>query len=212
MILLVPVFAVIFACGEADESAQQGSKPSQDDLAILVDWMSGYFTRADQAREDSAYFNIALHMKPIWRERSDAHWLYVEQAVAENADSPYRQRVYRVSRLSDLTFESAVYTMEDPQRFAGAWKDSMPLQQLRPDSLTLREGCSIILREVEGRFIGSTVGKECSSDLRGASYATSEVVITEDKLISWDRGFDESGKQVWGAEQGGYVFRKIKDY
>jgi hypothetical protein len=26
------------------------------------------------------------------------------------------------------------------------------------------------------------------------------------KIVSWDRGFDASGAQVWGAEKGGYIF------
>jgi hypothetical protein len=47
--------------------------------------------------------------------------------------------------------------------------------------------------------------------LRGASYATSEVVITDEQLLSWDRGWDANGKQVWGAETGGYIFVKTAE-
>jgi len=69
----------------------------------------------------------------------------------------------------------------------------------------------VILRKTaDGVFEGSTVGKGCASELRGASYATSEVRITPEQLLSWDRGFDAQGKQVWGATKGGYVFKKIK--
>ena len=46
----------------------------------------------------------------------------------------------------------------------------------------------------------------CASDLRGAAYATSEVTITPQFVLSWDRGFDNTGKQVWGATEGPYVF------
>jgi hypothetical protein len=28
-------------------------------------------------------------------------------------------------------------------------------------------------------------------------------------MLSWDRGFDEQGQQVWGAEAGAYVFLKV---
>ena len=80
---------------------------------------------------------------------------------------------------------------------------------LIPDSPVLREGCKVVLYRVdEGYFEGSTVDNNCNSNLHGASYATSEVIIKEDRLISWDRGFDENDKQVWGAEKGGYVFIK----
>ena len=30
--------------------------------------------------------------------------------------------------------------------------------------------------------------------------------ITAESIVSWDRGFDQAGSQVWGAEKSGYVF------
>ena len=40
----------------------------------------------------------------------------------------------------------------------------------------------------------------------------SEVFISETTMITWDRAFDEHYQQVWGAEKGGYVFKKVEDY
>jgi len=61
----------------------------------------------------------------------------------------------------------------------------------------------------EDTYEGSTEGNNCESDLRGAKYATSEVKISKDGIISWDRGYDAEGKQVWGAEKGGYIFKRV---
>jgi hypothetical protein len=58
-------------------------------------------------------------------------------------------------------------------------------------------------------FAGSTHGSACSSNLRGAAYTTSEVRVTPSRMISWDRGFNDEGMQVWGATGGPYVFDKI---
>jgi len=66
----------------------------------------------------------------------------------------------------------------------------------------------VLRREPGGDFVGSTVDRSCPSDLRGASYATTEVRVSEGELLSWDRGFDEEGRQVWGSRAGGYLFRK----
>lgn len=175
------------------------------DVNSLVSLMEGSFSSEEQSKNDTDYFDIRLHMKRIWPEISSAHWLYVEQAVASAQDKPYRQRVYRITTTYEGRFESAVYTFADPLRFAGDWKKDNPLSGLTPDSLISREGCSVILTMMNyGVYEGSTEGTNCSSDLRGAKYATSEVKITKDEIISWDRGFDESGKQVWGAVKGGY--------
>lgn len=182
---------------------------SQGDVEALVDYMVGSFSSKEQAGKDSSYFNIELEMVQIWKDRTDGPWIYVEQAVAETKDKPYRQRVYQLRKRNDGKIESLVYTIPDPLRFAGDYKKEFPLLRLTPDSLILKEGCEVVLYQADnGYFEGGTIDNNCSSDLRGASYATSEVMIDKDKMISWDRGFDESGKQVWGATDGGYIFKK----
>ena len=176
-----------------------------EQLAAL---MQGSFSSREQAQIDPEYFDIRLHMLPIWPDRDDGRWLYVEQAVAVAQAEPYRQRVYRVSAREDGTLESAVYELPDPLRFALAWKDASKLEALRHEELVRKDGCEVLLRQAEpGRFVGATGEKTCASELRGASWATSEVEITKDGVRSWDRGFDQAGVQVWGATKGGYSFR-----
>ena len=178
-------------------------------MSYLVDYMTGSFSSKEQAENDTNYFNIELEMVQIWKDRTDGPWIYVEQAVADSKENPYRQRVYQLKNRPDLRIESIVYTLPDPLKFAGDYKKEFPLLRITPDSLTLREGCEVVLYMTDnGYFEGGTVDKNCRSDLRGASYATSEVIIYNDKLISWDRGFNEDGEQVWGATEGGYIFKK----
>lgn len=191
-------------------SSKTFSQIKSIDTGKLVEMMEGSFSSEEQSKNDSDYYDIRLHMKRIWPEISSAYWLYVEQAVASSQEKPYRQRVYRVTNTREGRFESAVFTMKDPLRFAGEWKNENPLSGLTPDSLTSREGCSVILTLMnDDTYEGSTDGNKCESDLRGAKYATSEVKISKDGIISWDRGYDAEGKQVWGAEKGGYVFKRI---
>jgi len=77
--------------------------------------------------------------------------------------------------------------------------------------ITLRNGCEVILKRKDKKsYKGRTGEKTCESSLRGASFATSEVEILENKIISWDRGFNKKGEHVWGAEKGGYIFEKLK--
>jgi hypothetical protein len=66
----------------------------------------------------------------------------------------------------------------------------------------------VLLKRADKVFVGSTGATSCGSDLRGAKYATSEVTLSKKQLISWDRGFDSNGVQVWGAKKGGYIFDK----
>jgi len=186
-------------------------KTQSDELKSLLSLMTGSFSSAEQAQADTNFFDISLEMVQIWNENKDGYWLYVEQASAENLEKPYRQRIYHLTQSDDSTFKSDVYTLKNPLRFAGEWQKNNPLSTLTPDSLSLRKGCSIFLNKRGKNFyVGSTSGVGCDSELRGADYAMSVVIIREDELFSWDQGFDISGKQVWGSQTGGYIFKREK--
>ena len=80
------------------------------------------------------------------------------------------------------------------------------------DDLQLLDGCEVSLKRLgEGHYKGATGHRTCSSVLYGASYATSEVEIMSDKVVSWDRGFDSTDAHIWGAEFGGYTFDKLPE-
>lgn len=184
-------------------------------VAEVRDCLVGAYDSGEQARVDPEYFVISLHMAECWKERTDGPWIYVEQAMAEQADKPYRQRVYRLVGLGGGRVKSVVYELpgkpeEVVKNFAGQWREPQPLKSLTPDKLTERDGCAITLekRSDGAGWTGSTDGASCLSTLRGAAWATSEVELSSSVLRSWDRGFDSAGKQVWGAKKGPYVFVK----
>lgn len=178
----------------------------------LCGYMTGSFSSEGQSLRDTNYYDIRLHMVHVWDKRQDGYWLYVEQAVSSMQEKPYRQRFYRVHQLDENTFESEVYELNEPSAVIHAWDTPEKLTDLTPEDLILRDGCSITLHwNNAGFFEGKTSDADCSSNLRGASYATSEAKIYKNRLESWDRGFNAEGKQVWGAESGAYVFDKIHD-
>jgi CpeT protein len=193
-----------------NEKAEVNKKDKE--LMKLIKFMSGSFNSREQALADTAnFFEVHLNMKPIWKDKNIGYWLYVEQAMATALAKPYRQRVYHVFRKDDKII-SEVYTLNNPLRFAGEHKKDNPLALLTPDSLINREGCAIILHKEGDVYVGQTEKGACGSDLRGATYATSEVRISKKKLESWDRGFNSDHKQVWGAVKSGYIFKKVKQY
>jgi hypothetical protein len=180
---------------------------SVDHVATL---MIGDYSSAAQASKDPAHFkSVALHMVPIWIDRTDGRWLYVEQAMTDTPDKPYRQRVYCVLDRGDGV-ESRVFELPgNPLALAGAWKQPERLNALTPALLVPREGCSVRLRpQPDGSWKGGTDGQGCESTRQGASYATSEVTLTGGRIETWDRGFDAAGKQVWGSTEGPYIFLK----
>jgi len=197
MRLLSAVVLLLSACASGPQGA--------NDLLELTTWMTGTFSSQAQAAEDPENFHeIRLVMVPVWTDRADGPWLYVEQASFEALDQPYRQRVYHLVEQPDGAIRSEVYALPGkPLEQAGRWT----LPGVGPGDLKLRDGCAIyLLRDGSGPFRGATKGKGCSSKLGEAAYATSEAAITRDLLTSWDRGWTSTDEQAWGATKGPYRF------
>lgn len=190
------------ACGTLDTGAA-----IDRDVLRAERYLTGVFSSRQQAEDEpDDFLHIRLVCLPIWEERGDGPWLYVEQAAGSRLDAPYRQRVYHLRRSDDLVI-SDVYTLPDEGAAVACWLEDEPLGDVSPDDLVLRDGCSIELVAVgASEFQGSTVGDSCPSALFGATYATSHVSMREGLLESWDRGYDADGNQVWGAEAGPYRF------
>ncbi|MBI5424834.1 MAG: chromophore lyase CpcT/CpeT [Opitutae bacterium] len=179
-------------------------------LERLATLLTGTFSSADQSLADKNYRNTTLHAVRIWTDRADGPWIYLEQALADAPDQPYRQRVYQLALSRDDALETRIFTLDDPIKATGAWRKSVPLSDLTPTRLAFNEGCTVFFRAMpDGSFVGSTQGEGCTSDLRGATHATTEATLTSDKIIWWERGFNAAGRQVWGSAAGGYVFKRV---
>ena len=202
--ILIVVLATSFSCKQKEATLKVDTE-----LHELMGLMKGSFNSEVQSQADSTYFNISLHMYPIWEDK-EGHFLYVEQALNSKQDKPYRQRIYEVKRLDSVTFSSAIYKIDADSLWIGKWKTPQAFDSISMKDISLKSGCEVLLQRIEPNyFAGETGNKTCESTLYGASYATSEVEIFEDKIISWDRGFDEKGEHIWGAEKGGYIFNKL---
>ncbi len=209
--LLCVLILNIVAC--LHESPPVSTPAKSDDLAIVAQYLAGRFSSLEQSKSDPDYFDIRLVMFPIWKDRTDGYWLYVEQAVAGHEATPYRQRIYHLKRGRDDLIESVVYVFPDPKKYVGSYNTPAVFDSLKPEELVERDGCAIYLkRAADETFEGGTSGKECASDVKDARYATSEVTLSASSLISWDRGFDQNDKQAWGAEKGGYIFDKLDSF
>jgi len=168
----------------------------------------GDYSSKKQSESDTSYFNISLSMTRIWPERKDAIWLYVEQAMSSKKDKPYRQRVYKLNHPSENVFTSEIYIIRNQDSIIGLQNNSSKRTLLTQNKIDLKDGCTVTLVYKDGEFKGSTEADKCPSELRGAKYATTNITLRKGLLISWDQGFDASGKQVWGATKGGYQFVK----
>lgn len=175
----------------------------------LAGWLTGSFGDAER---DSGAEALDLHGCPVWPDRTDGRWIYVEQTRASGSDHsirPIRQEMLRV-RINDqanLVAEVFAFPAGDIPA-PGSWRNPRSLDAVDPFLLLPKEGCTIHLTDLEGAFRGRTRGAGCENAREGATHVTREVVITATMISSWDRGFDAQGTQVWGSSEGPVIFQR----
>lgn len=176
-------------------------------LDRYVELSTGTFSSAAQAAADERYGTATWHIAEIWPGRDDGRWLYAENWFGD-AESPYRQRITRLTVAEDGSLLARGYRLPEPERHVGAWQDPAKLAGLEPEALEGVAGCDVVIvRTGENRFEGTTIGRQCRNDYKGASYVVSRSVLTDEFMLNWDRGIAADGRQVWGPESGGYRFR-----
>lgn len=180
------------------------------DIDTLTAWMTGSFRSATQAAAGAGeHADLRMHAIAVFPERTDGRWIYVERARASKPAEPHWQRLLRLHE-DDGGIVSDLYQMPgDVLRFTGAWRNPALLAELAPERASLRAGCTMRwTRRADGSFEGSTTAGACPSELLHARFAMSTLTVTDALILSWDRGFDESGKQVWGPTSGPYLFAR----
>ena len=204
--IFLSAFVVVISC----KSSRDVSSKNSAEMRELVAMMQGHYSSEKQSKSDEDYYNISLRMTPIWKDKGN--YLFVEQAIFDKQDKPYRVRVYKVTQKTANEFISEIYTIKNEKNWIGKWATPKAYDKLIETDIELKQGCQVTLRRVEkNKFVGSTGDKTCPSELRGASFANSKVTVLESQILSWDQGFDRDGKQVWGATKGGYEFIKMQN-
>lgn len=203
--------------GETDAAEAEARHKLQHKLLHrLSRLLEGSYSSVQQATTDpdKEYKEMRLHVKRIWRHRSEEEGLYyyVEQALATNPLHPLKQSVYQLRlRTADDKIENVMHSLRQPSRVVGQWEDKEALTGLTPDSLIVSTGCALVMYQTtagEDGFRGVTEGRECADPRQGAAYTTTDLTVTPTQIIWWERGFDLTDKPVWGPKSGGYIFVK----
>lgn len=178
----------------------------------LARWLPGrYSTAAHAAADEKAqtahrHIRAVLNITPVSVEGLEApapyQSYYLEQALAEAPDKPYRQRVIVLQKTEAGLWQNVDYRVDHP-----------PVNgRFQMDQLRREPGCEVLWTRVdEHLFKGSAgQGKTCRSALRGATHVVSYSELTPSTLTSLDQGFDDTGAHKWGPPPGviGHIFRK----
>jgi hypothetical protein len=139
-----------------------------------------------------------------------AIFLYQEQALSTDLTKPYRQRFIQLSPSPvSQTVRSLSFKPENPTVWSGFCNKPIADRVIERSSLGTPV-CSVFLRRSGESYVGNTPVDGCPTSARGAIRITNHIVLDKAGMNTWDRGFDASGKQVWGAKAESYQFRRMK--
>ena len=181
------------------------------DTSTLLKWMAADFSNQAQAIENPPFFaHIRVCMRPLPPSFLPGNCLYLEQAYDFMLSQPYRVRVLHFLPQDDhILLEN--YSFKQQDTVIGAGRDAEKLAKISIDQIEKMPGCDMTVRWTGHSFIGKVVpGKNCIVVRKGkTSYLDNEFEITDNKLISYDRGRDpETDELLWGSVAGPFEFEK----
>lgn len=205
----LPLVMMTIALGSEPAIAAPKETPSpiQAVIAHLVGIMD---TTAQAAANPKAPSVRMTTCRIAIAEKPEETYLYQEQALTQNLDHPYRQRLLHLYLdPSTQKIASESYKLAQAETWRGLCHK--PLSQRR---LTLRDRdqavCIIWLQPTADGFLGETPPQGCPANIRGAVAITNTIHLTELGMDTWDRGLDAAGNQVWGAQDQAYQYRWLK--
>lgn len=207
-VVTLPVFAnasISISDSDSVVTPVDGNRASVEAVAAHLEGIMG---TERQAEGDSNFVGVRMTTcrVVISSSQPDSIYLYQEQALIENLDSPYRQRFLQIAPGENQRVDSLTFKPENSHDWIGLCTRPNPTVSL--DDLG-EVACTISLRAASiGGFVGSTPAEGCPASVRGAVKITNVVVLHEAGMDTWDRGFDEQGNQVWGAQDIPYRYRR----
>lgn len=185
------------------------------DIITLARWMASDFSNQEQAYANPPFFaHIRVCMRPLDSELLEGTSLFLEQAYDFMLNQPYRLRIIKLSVVDDR-IELENYKVKEQEQFYGASRNPELLSTLTPDLIEKMDGCDMNVTWTGSCFHGEIKpGKACIVERKGKiTYLDNSFDITNQKLISYDRGRDpETDELVWGSVAGPFEFYPTQSF
>ncbi|MEB3212358.1 MAG: chromophore lyase CpcT/CpeT [Leptolyngbyaceae bacterium] len=201
----------------AKQSASLEGRDTTVDLErhadAILSRLQGVMDTSEQAEESDRFVAVQMTTCEIGLNGDGlerfptARFVYQEQALIERLEEPYRQRFLAIAP-DPLTNSVQSITFRPPELEPWVGLCDRPLEERIVRHEDVGEMvCRVFLRPSPLGYIGKTPIGGCPASLQGAVTITNTIVLHEDGMDTWDRGFDATGNQVWGAATTPYQYR-----
>ena len=175
----------------------------------VVEHLEGTMTASVQPQDNAPTIQVQMTTCQVdVPQKTDSVILYQEQGIVGKLDRPYRQRFLEIKsdRTNNLVYSYSYKpsNLENWSNFCNRFPEPRTVSKENLGELV----CTVTLKPFLNVYLGTTPPEGCQAEVRGAVRITNRIILHQEGMDTWDRGFDESGEQVWGAENEAYQFRR----
>lgn len=176
----------------------------------VVNYLVGEMNTTAQAAENPKIAKVQMTTCEVsFPNSANSVYLYQEQAIIDQLNQPYRQRFLQIKPGADgRSIESKSYKPQNAHNLINFCNKSLTQRQLKQSDLG-ESVCTVILTPIEGGYLGETPPAGCPTTARGAVRITNTIILRPDGMDTSDRGYDANGRQIWGARDNFYQFRRV---
>lgn len=160
---------------------------SSENTSTLENWLIGtYQSKLTQIQGQDVKIN--LQILPIWSDRVDGEWLYLEGQVAGNDGKPFHQRIVQLVESFNGVIRFYNYTIPRASDFQGAYFNPAILASLTPSQLTLNTRCEfIIVPEGKSEFVGKIGNEGCHKSKTGMVFTSKSFTVSKSNITLFNQ-------------------------
>lgn len=215
---IVSITALVVSCNKEQYNYLDKTKDREEIIATenklekAYNMYLGLFSNKVQARKEpsAVYRSQELISVPIWPRRGDEYWMYVCWLQEDRPEDLLSQEVWNFKKKDRETLELKMFDIPDKGDYVDDWRKKDPLNNLHPDELIYREGCTAtIKREGKDRFV--ITGVPCRRNLSDMiKYVEIHGVMTPDSIVLYNKMLDIDQHEVFSYKKGLHFERQPK--
>ncbi|QUM74847.1 chromophore lyase CpcT/CpeT [Moritella sp. 24] len=183
-----------------------------DNTQLLTQWLSGVHRSTNDVIQGRDV-NIDLRIFPIWQDRFDGEWLYMESRIVGSPNKPFRQRILQLVATPNGLIRLYSYSIPRASDFAGAYYTPKVLMSLTQSQLSISNNCELLIElKITNTFVGETDSNSCITTSHSSSLITTFFAVSEANISFLDGGYDKFGNLVPGRLDIPVTFLKLEDY
>ena len=183
-----------------------------DNTALLQMWLSGVHHSSNN-QINGKNVSVSLHVLPIWQDRIDGEWLYMESSIVDSTAKPFRQRVLQLVGSVNGAIRLYSYSIPRASDFSGSYYDPAILASLAPSQLSLTSGCDIVVALNATRtFVGETDPNSCANQSLTPPAIANFFAVSEFNISFVDSNYDRLGNLVADRLDMLVTFLKVEAY